>query len=390
MSGLLEGVRVLELARVLAGPWCGQLLADLGADVVKVERSGTGDETRAWGPPFVTGADGARVSSGYFQSTNRGKRSVALDFETAEGRDTVRGLAGRADVLIENFKVGGLGRYGLDYASLSALNPRLVYCSVTGFGQSGPYAHRAGYDFLVQGMSGAMALTGEPAGEPMKSAVAYADVFTGLYASNAILAALHARARTGRGCHIDMALLDTQLAVLGNQAQHHLLTGVSPPRVGNAHTAIVPYQVFPAFDGHVIVACGNDGQFRRLCAALGTSWCDDPAFATNPARVAHRETLVPLIAAATRARTKADLIAALEAATVPAGPINTLGEVFADPQIVARGMVQELPASGDARVPTLRVPIIVDGTPLGASHAAPALGEHAAEVLDAGFWPLRD
>ncbi len=387
--GLLDGVRVLELARVLAGPWCGQLLADLGADVVKVERSGTGDETRAWGPPFVTDADGARVSSGYFQSANRGKRSVALDFESAADRAIVRSLAGRADVLIENFKVGGLVKYGLDHASLRAATPRLIYCSVTGFGQTGPYAHRAGYDFLVQGMSGAMALTGEPAGEPMKTAVAYADVFTGLYASNAVLAALHARGRTGRGCHIDMALLDTQLAVLGNQAQHFLLTGSPPPRLGNAHTAIVPYQVFPAADGHVIVACGNDGQFRRFCAALGTRWCDDPAYATNPARVANRDVLVPLIAAATRARGKVDLIAALEAATVPAGPINVLDEVFADPQVVARGMVQNLPTAGGAHVPTLRVPVVVDGAPQGAARAAPALGEHAAEVLDPAFWPAR-
>ena len=388
---MLAGVRVLELARVLAGPWAGQLLADFGADVVKVERAGTGDETRAWGPPFVTAEDGTRVSSGYFQSTNRGKRSVAIDLDTAEGCDAVQRLADRADVLIENFKVGGLERFGLDYASVSARNPRLIYCSVTGFGQSGPYARRAGYDFLVQGMSGAMSLTGEPDGEPMKSAVAYADVFTGLYASNAILAALQARRRSARGCHIDMALLDTQLAVLGNQAQHFLLSGHAPPRVGNAHTAIVPYQVFPVRDGFVIVACGNDGQFRRLCGVLGTTWCDTPAFATNPARVAHRDELVALMKAATATRFKADLLAALEAATVPAGPINTLAEVFADPQIVARAVVCELPVAGleGATVPVLRTPVVVDGRGLVAAHAAPALGEHTADVLGDAFWPAR-
>ena len=346
-DAMLSGVRVLELARVLAGPWAGQLLADLGADVVKVERPGTGDDTRAWGPPFVTAPDGTHISSGYFQSTNRGKRSVAIDLDSAEGQDAVRRLADRADVLIENFKVGGLAKYGLDHVSLRALNPRLIYCSVTGFGQTGPYAHRAGYDFLIQGMSGAMSLTGEPDGEPMKSGVAFADIFTGLYASNAILAALLARERTGGGCHIDMALLDTQLAVLSNQAQHYLLTQSAPPRVGNAHTAIVPYQVFPTQDGYIIIACGNDGQFSRLCAALGADWHEDPAFASNPARVANRDALVPLIKAATAMRTKAELLAALEAATVPAGPINTLADIFADPQILAREMVRNLPTSGD-------------------------------------------
>ena len=301
----------------------------------------------------------------------------------------MRRLAGRADVLLENFKVGGLAKYGLDYASLSVLNPKLIYCSVTGFGQDGPYAHRAGYDFLIQGMSGAMSLTGEPNGEPMKSGVAFADIFTGLYASNAILAALLARARTGRGCHIDMALLDTQLSVLSNQAMHHLLTGVPPPRVGNAHTAIVPYQVFPVRDGFIIIACGNDGQFRRLCDVLGTTWWQDPTYATNPARVAARERLVPLIKAAMATWTKAELLAALEAATVPAGPINSLGEVFADPQIVARGMVSdlEMPGGHGATVPALRTPIVVDGRPQVASHAAPALGAHDDEVLSDDFWP---
>jgi len=382
----LAGVRVLELARILAGPWAGQLLADLGADVVKVERPGVGDDTRSWGPPFVE-TEGRGASSGYFLSTNRGKRSIVVDLETAEGQATIRRLARRADVVIENFKLGGLAKYGLDYPSLSAENPRLIYCSVTGFGQNGPYAHRAGYDFLVQGMSGAMALTGEPQGEPMKTAVAYADVFTGLYAANAVLAALHGRGQSGRGCHIDMALLDTQVSVLGNQAMHYLLSGESPPRLGNAHTAIVPYQVFPAADGHIIIACGNDGQFRRLCAALGTSWCDQPDYATNPGRVARREVLVPLIAAVTGLRTKDDLLAALELATVPAGPINTLDEVFADPQVLARGMVCHLPAAGsDGTVPTLRSPIVIDNVAQVGARSAPTLGQDQQDVFADPNW----
>ncbi|MBV9076301.1 MAG: CoA transferase, partial [Methylobacteriaceae bacterium] len=265
----LAGIRVLELARILAGPWAGQLLADLGADVVKVERPGQGDDTRSWGPPFVEAAAGGALSAGYFHSTNRGKRSIELDLESEAGQATVRRLAAHADVVLENFKVGGLAKYGLDYASLAAANPGLVYCSVTGFGQDGPYAHRGGYDFMVQGMAGIMSLTGEPDGEPLKTAVAYADVFTGLYAANAVQAALIGRERTGRGCQIDMALLDTQISVMGNQAMVYLLTGEPPPRTGNAHTSIVPYQVFPTADGHVIVACGNDGQFRRLCDVLG-------------------------------------------------------------------------------------------------------------------------
>ena len=384
----LAGIRVLELARILAGPWAGQLLADLGADVVKVERPGSGDDTRSWGPPFVPAADGGDLSAGYFHATNRGKRSVAVEIDTAEGQATVRRLAAHADVVIENFKVGGLAKYRLDYPSLSALNPRLVYCSVTGFGQDGPYAHRGGYDFMVQGMAGIMSLTGEPEGEPLKTAVAYADVFTGLYASNAILAALQGRTVSGRGCHIDMALLDTQLAVIGNQAMVYLLTGRPPPRTGNAHTSIVPYQVFPAADGHVIIACGNDGQFRRLCGVLGTAWAADPAYATNPARVANREVLVPMIAAVTATRSKADLLAAFERETMPAGPINTLPEVFADPQVIHRRMVSQLPEPRalDGAVPTLRGPIVVDGEPMVAARAAPRLGQHTDEVLGDAAW----
>ena len=384
----LEGVRVLELARILAGPWGGQLLADLGADVVKVERPQGGDDTRSWGPPFVEAEGGGDLSAGYFHATNRGKRSVAVDFETAEGQATIRRLAGHADILIENFKVGGLKKYGLDYESLAAINPRLIYCSVTGFGQDGPYKHRAGYDFMIQGLSGIMSLTGEPEGEPIKTAVAFADVFTGLYATNAILAALQGRNTTGRGCHIDMALLDTQVSVLGNQAMVYLLTGAAPPRMGNTHTSIVPYQVFPAADGHVIVACGNDGQFKRLCAVLGTAWAEDGRFATNPARVRNRETLVPLIAERTESFAKHDLLAALEAATVPAGPINTLDEVFTDPHVVHRRMAYPLPYPGAAggTVPTLRSPVVIDGDAMTAERASPRLGEHTDEVLSDPRW----
>jgi crotonobetainyl-CoA:carnitine CoA-transferase CaiB-like acyl-CoA transferase len=384
----LAGIRVLELARILAGPWTGQLLADLGADVVKVERPGEGDDTRTWGPPFVQAADGGTLGAGYFHSTNRGKRSVEVALETPEGQATIRHLVAHADVVIENFKVGGLAKYGLDYASLSALNPRLIYCSVTGFGQSGPYAHRAGYDFMIQGMGGIMSLTGEPEGEPLKTAVAFADVFTGLYASNAILAALQGRTNTGRGCHIDMALLDTQVSVLGNQGMVQLLTGTPPARGGNTHSSIVPYQVFPVADGHIIIACGNDGQFRRLCRVLGQAWCDDPAYATNPARVTNRAVLVPLITAVTKTRTKADLLAAFEAETMPAGPINTLPEVFADPQVLHRGMVLDLPEPGaiGGTVPSLRTPIVIDGEPMVAHMAAPRLGQHNNEVLSDPAW----
>ena len=384
----LADVRVLELARILAGPWAGQLLADLGADVIKIERPGRGDDTRHWGPPFLPGGDASRLASSYFESTNRGKRSMAVDLDTAAGQAQIVALARHADVLIENFKVGGLRAYGLDYAALSQINPRLVYCSVTGFGQTGPYAKRAGYDFLIQGMSGAMSLTGEPGGEPMKTAVAYADIFTGLYASSAILAALRARDQTGRGCHIDMALLDTQVAVLGNQAMHYLVAGDAPPRFGNAHSAIVPYQVFPVADGHIVIACGNDDQFRRLCRVLDASWDDDAAFATNPARVAARATLVPLIVEKTRGRHKLDLLAALETVNVPAGPINDLAEVFADPQVIHRGLVATLTSDSGADVPALRTPIVIDGVPQVASCPAPGLGQHDAQLTSAS-WPER-
>ena len=371
----LAGLRVLELARILAGPWAGQLLADMGADVIKVERPEQGDDTRHWGPPFLAGTQPADGASSYFESTNRGKRSLALDLDDARDLARVKSLAAEADVLIENFKVGALVRRGLDHAALRERNPRLVYCSITGFGQTGPYAARAGYDFLVQGMGGAMALTGEPQGEPMKSAVAYADVFTGLYASSAILAALHGRERTGLGCHIDMALLDTQVAVLGNQAMHYLVSGSVPPRLGNAHSAIVPYQVFAVADGHVIVACGNDEQFRRFCGVVGQPWCDDIRFASNPVRVAGRDELVPLISSCLATWNKAGLLAALERVKVPAGPINTLPETFEDPQVVHRGMAVDLwtQAGPSGRTPALRSPIVIDGIAQVATHGAPGL-----------------
>jgi crotonobetainyl-CoA:carnitine CoA-transferase CaiB-like acyl-CoA transferase len=365
MDKPLAGLKVVELARILAGPWAGQLLADLGADVIKVERPDVGDDTRHWGPPFAP--DGA---SAYFHSCNRGKTSVAIDLETPNGQAQARALAGEADVLIENFKVGGLARYGLDYPSLAALNPRLVYCSITGFGQSGPYAGRAGYDFIIQGMGGAMSLTGEPDGAPQKSGIAYADLFTGLYASVAVLAALRERDRGGRGAHIDMALLDTQVAVLANQALNWMVSGDVPTRMGNGHANLVPYQAFQVADGEVIVAVGNDAQFERLCGILGLdSLARDERFRTNPARVVSRKILIPLLERAMASRGRRELSDALEAAGIPAGPINAVDAVFADPQVVHRG----LRIAGEA--PGLASPIVIDGRRQVADRPAPKLGE---------------
>ncbi|HEX9931308.1 MAG TPA: CaiB/BaiF CoA-transferase family protein [Allosphingosinicella sp.] len=376
MDKPLSGLKVLELARILAGPWAGQLLADLGAGVVKVERPGSGDDTRDWGPPFA--ADGAAA---YFHGCNRGKKSVAIDLETAEGRAQVRALAAEADVLIENFKVGGLAKYGLDFASLSQFNPRLVYCSITGFGQDGPYASRAGYDFMIQGMGGIMDLTGDPDGEPQKIGVAFADIFTGVYASTAILAALRGREATGKGCWIDMALLDTQVAVLANQAMNYLVSGTPPRRLGNAHPNIAPYQTFALADGHIIVAVGNDGQFRRLCELLGLGGlADDPRFLGNRDRVAHREALAAALSPALALRRKEELLAALASAGVPAGPINNVAEVFADPQVLARGLRIER-----AGVPGVASPIVIDGVRQVADGPSPGLDAHRREVLpDAG------
>ena len=370
----LSGVRVVELARILAGPWIGQTLADLGANVIKVE-SPDGDDTRRWGPPFIE-TEGERAAA-YFHCCNRGKRSIVADFTTGEGREIVRRLAARADVLVENFKVGGLKKFGLDYESLRELNPRLVYCSVTGFGQTGPYAERAGYDFLIQGMSGYMDITGEPDGAPMKVGVAISDLFTGLYGVIGIEAALIARAATGEGQLIDLSLLDTMGAMLANQAMNYLASGVSPRRMGNAHPNIAPYQTFPVADGLVIIAVGNDGQFVRLCATLGLDGlATDDRFATNAARVANREDLARALMARTRVRTREDLLAALEKAVVPAGPINTVADLFADPQFAARGM--RFDAEG---VPGVRSPIVMSDSPLSLARRSPKLDEHAAEIL---------
>lgn len=383
-SAPLAGLRVLELARILAGPWCGQLLADLGAEVIKVERPGAGDDTRTWGPPFLTGADGADLGAAYFHATNRGKRSVAVDFETAEGQATIRALARQSDVLIENFKVGGLQKYGLDHESLKAENPRLVYCSVTGFGQDGPYAPRAGYDFLVQGMGGIMDLTGAPDGEPQKVGVAFADIFTGLYATIGILAALRRREETGTGGHVDMALLDTQVGVLANQAMNYLASGKAPKRMGNAHPNIVPYQVFPCADGYFIAAVGNDGQFARFCAVLGApELAQADGHRTNPERVANRAALVPQLSALTATFKRDDLLALLEAKGVPAGPINTVAQVFDDPQVKARGLRVDLKEAGGGTVPAVASPIVLDGERQVAKSASPRLGADTQAVLAA-------
>ena len=389
MEKPLAGVRVLELARILAGPWIGQLLADLGADVVKVERTGAGDDTRNWGPPFVEGRDGEHLSAAYFHAANRGKRSLTAEFDTPEGQATIRRLATHADVLIENFKVGGLAKYGLDFASLSATNPRLVYCSVTGFGQTGPYRARAGYDFMIQGMGGIMELTGAPGGEPQKIGVAFADIFTGVYGVVGILAALRRRDATGRGGHVDMALLDTQVSVLANQALNYLVSGQPPTRMGNAHPNIVPYQIFPVADGHVVVAVGNDAQFARFAAVLGApDLAQDPRFLTNPLRVGHRDVLVPLLTGLTLRTTREYLLAALERQGVPCGPINGVADVFADPQVLARGLKVDLPslAAAAGSIPSVASPIVLDGERLVAERPSPRLGQHAAEVLADPAW----
>ncbi len=384
MPGPLTGLRVLELARILAGPWAGQILADLGADVVKVERKGAGDDTRGWGPPFVPAADGGHLGSAYFHGTNRGKRSIELDFEAEEGQRIVRKLAARSDVLIENFKVGGLKKFGLDYASLVHEYPRLIYCSVTGFGQDGPYASRAGYDLMAQGMGGFMSLTGAADGEPTRCGIPVSDLFTGVYAVVGILAALAQRETTGRGAYVDMALVDSTVGVLANQALNFLVSGEVPKRIGNAHPNIVPYQVFPVADGHIIIATGNDSQYAKLCAVLGEpQLAEDPDYRDNRGRLAHREALVAHLSELTRAMTRAELLGKLEAVGVPAGPINNLDQVFADPQVIQRGMRLGLPseAAKEGRIPGVRTPIMIDGAPMAAPRPSPRLGEHTAEIL---------
>jgi crotonobetainyl-CoA:carnitine CoA-transferase CaiB-like acyl-CoA transferase len=373
MSGPLAGVRVVELARILAGPWCGQMLADLGAEVIKVE-SPEGDDTRRWGPPFID-RDGERTAA-YFHACNRGKQSVTANFATPEGQALVRALVAEADILIENFKLGGLGRFGLDWARLRQVNPRLIYCSITGFGQDGPYAHRAGYDYIMQGMTGLMSITGTPEGQPQRVGVAVVDLATGLYACSAILAALHRRDRTGEGSHVDLSLFDSGIALTANQAMNYLASGIAPVRQGNQHPNLVPYQVFDCADGHIIIATGNDAQYRRLCGMLDLApLAADPRFATNADRIAHRDTLVVLLAEATRTRAKADLLAACEAQGIPAGPINDLAEVFADPHAMARGMVMDLDG-----IPSVRPPFRFDGASSAADRPSPRLDEHGAEI----------
>jgi crotonobetainyl-CoA:carnitine CoA-transferase CaiB-like acyl-CoA transferase len=385
--GALAGLRVLDLSRVLAGPWCSQLLADLGADVVKVERPRNGDDTRAWGPPWLARDGGsASAESAYFSSANRNKRSLTIDLADPEGQRLVRELAQQADVLIENFKVGGLAQYGLDYASLKALNPRLVYCSITGFGQTGPYAERPGYDFLIQGLGGLMSITGRPDGEagggPLKVGVALTDIMTGLYATVAILAAIERRHVSGEGQQIDLALLDVQVAALANQAANFLVGGQVPQRLGNAHPNIVPYQDFPTADGHMIVTVGNDSQFAAFARVLGRpEWAADARFATNPERVRHRAELIAAIRALTVARRTDDWVAAMEAANVPCGPINTIDRVFADPQVQARGLRFEMPHAETAALPLVANPIRLSESPVTYRRAPPLLGEQSGEVL---------
>ena len=384
MQGPLNGLRVLELARVLAGPWAGQLLSDLGADVIKVERKGVGDDTRSWGPPFVEGKDGEPIGAAYFHCANRGKRSIELDFETDEGRRLVRKLAARSDVLIENFKVGGLAKFGLDYESLAPDCPRLVYCSITGFGQTGPYASRAGYDLMAQGMAGLMDITGMADGEPTRIGFPVSDIFTGVYSVVGILAALSRRERTGKGGYVDTSLVDSSVGVLSSQAMNYLVSGKVPKRIGNALAFVVPYQVFEVADGYIIIATGNDSQFIKLCHVLGApEIADNPAYKDNAGRLAHREKVIDELTARTSKMTRDDLLEKLEAAQVPAGPINNLEQVFNDPQVRDRGM--RLALKSDAAktgvIPGVRTPIILDGEPMASDRTSPLLGQHTREIL---------
>nr|WP_199771941.1 CaiB/BaiF CoA-transferase family protein [Pseudomonas viridiflava] len=385
--GALSHLRVLDLSRVLAGPWAGQILADLGADVIKVERPVCGDDTRSWGPPFLKDETGQNTTeAAYYLSANRNKQSVTIDFTRPEGQQLVRELVAKSDIVIENFKVGGLAAYGLDYASLKAVNPKLIYCSITGFGQTGPYAKRAGYDFMIQGLGGLMSLTGRPDGEegsgPVKVGVALTDILTGLYSTTAILAALAHRDQSGVGQYIDMALLDVQVACLANQAMNYLTTGVAPKRLGNAHPNIVPYQDFPTADGDFILTVGNDSQFRKFAEVAGQSqWATDPRFLTNKLRVANRSELIPLIRQATVFKTTAQWVDELEAAGVPCGPVNDLSQVFDDPQVLARGLAIELPHVLGGRVAQVASPIRLSETPVEYRRAPPLLGEHTSQVL---------
>ena len=387
MPGALSHIRVLDLSRVLAGPWAGQILGDLGAEVIKIERPRTGDDTRHWGPPYLKDQQGENTSeAAYYLSANRNKQSLTLDFTQPEGQRIIRDLVAECDVLLENFKVGGLAAYGLDYESLKAINPKLIYCSITGFGSDGPYANRAGYDFMIQGLGGLMSLTGRAEGEegagPVKVGVALTDILTGLYATVGVLAALNHREQSGLGQHVELALLDVQVACLANQAMNYLTTGVAPKRMGNAHPNIVPYQDFPTADGDIILTIGNDGQFRRFAEAAGhPEWASDDRFASNKARVAHRKELIPLIRQVTVFRTTAEWVALLEQAGVPCGPINDLAQVFADPQVQARGLRLDLPHPLAGSVPQVASPIRLSETPVEYRKAPPVLGEHSEAIL---------
>jgi crotonobetainyl-CoA:carnitine CoA-transferase CaiB-like acyl-CoA transferase len=366
----LNGIRVLELARILAGPWCGQLLADLGAEVIKIERPGSGDDTRHWGPPFVMSDAGENLGAAYYHSANRGKRSIAVDIATPAGQDIIRGLAASADIIIENYKVGGLAKYGLDHAALSQVNPRLITCSITGFGQTGPYANRPGYDYIAQAMGGLMSMTGEPQREPQKAGIAAADLFTGVYSAVAVLAALNRRNETQVGAHIDMALLDTQVSVMGNQALNWMTSGVVPRRVGNGHANLVPYQAFPTRDGDLIIAVGNDGQFAALCRVLDIALDRDERFITNPQRIRNRADLIEALEVITVQWGREELFEQLEQAGIPAGPINELDQVFANPQVIARGMAIERHGR-----PGVASPIVIDGVRMASDRPAPGLPE---------------
>ncbi len=379
MTGALMGLRVLDLTRVLAGPWASQMLADFGAEVIKIEKPGEGDDTRGWGPPFVKNADGTDGDAAYFQSANRGKHSVCIDFTKPEGQSLIKQLALSSDILIENYKVGGLAKYGLDYASLAALNPRLIYCSITGFGQTGPYAKRAGYDFMIQGMAGVMSITGEPDGSPMKMGVAFADIFAGLHAVIGIEAALYAREKSGLGQHIDISLLDSQVSVLANQALNYLVGGKVPKRLGNQHPNIVPYQSFETADGHIIVAVGNDRQFAEYCRIIG--FAVDAKFATNRGRVEGRGELIPLLIQAMKNRTTSEWITAFEADAIPCGPINTVGQVFDDPQVKARGLQLSLFREDGIEMPSVANPIVFSKTPNSYEKPSPKLGQDTDKIL---------
>jgi glutaryl-CoA transferase len=396
MPGALSGLRVLDLSRVLAGPWAAQVLGDLGADVIKIERPGTGDETRAWGPPYLKDTAGNDTSeAAYFLSTNRNKKSVCVDFTQPAGQEVIRGLARECDILLENFKVGGLKQYGLDYESLHKVNPRLIYCSITGFGQTGPYAPRAGYDFLIQGMGGLMSITGRkdggPGAGPQKVGVALTDVLTGLYAVISVLAALNHRHLTNEGQHIDLALLDVQVTSLANQAMNYLTSGEPPVRMGNAHPNIVPYQDFPTADGDMTIAVGNDSQFTALCQVLGhPEWATDKRFATNTLRVKNRETIIGLLSAATATRTTAEWVKACETAGVPCGPINDLKAVFDDPHIKSRQLQIEMAHPAGGMVPLVGSPMRMSATPVAYRSPPPLLGEHTLAVLETFLGLSRD